>query len=133
MQPNPSFLRHLPVSSDIILPMSQTELHSWSKRHRLDYKMSPEAPTITGHPLTCAGCEAYLAETLASWRACDWGQVVDPEVLVYEEAGENIPQKVFNGFVRIMRGALAGKPRGLSSCEAHWEKVRQSAVNDFGD
>ena len=25
-----------------------------------------------------------------------------------EEAGETIPQRVFNGFVRILRGALAG-------------------------
>ena len=35
----------------------------------------------------------------------------DPPVitrLVNEEPGENVPQKVFNGFVRIMRGALAG-------------------------
>ena len=32
-------------------------------------------PAISVHLLTCAGREAYLAETLASWRACDGGQV----------------------------------------------------------
>ena len=71
-----------------------------------DPNMNP--PTISVHLLTCAGREASLAETLASWRACDWGRVCEPEVLVNEEPGENIPQKVFHGFVRIMRGALAG-------------------------
>ena len=67
-----------------------------------------QTPTISIHPLTCAGREAYLAGTLDSWRACDWGREVEPEALVNEEAGEDIPQKLFNGFVRIMRGALAG-------------------------
>ncbi len=66
------------------------------------------SPTISIHLLTCAGREAYLAETLASWRASNWGREVEPEVVVNEEAGENIPQRVFHGFVTILRGALAG-------------------------
>ncbi len=67
-----------------------------------------KTPSISVHLLTCAGREAYLAETLVSWRACDWGMVAEPEILVNEERGEGIPQVVFNGFVRILREAMTG-------------------------
>lgn len=59
------------------------------------------------HLLTCAGREASLADTLASWAACDWGAET-PRVLFNTEPGADAGQRVFNGFVSILKTALAG-------------------------
>src|SRR5688572_3680953 len=77
-------------------------------------------PSISDHPLTCVG-EAYLAETLESWRGRDWGQVAELEVLVNEDG--NIPQRVFSGFVQIMRSALTG-----FRTAAGWQESAAAAI-----
>ena len=58
------------------------------------------------HLLTCAGREASLAATLASWARCDWGKET-LRVFFIREPGDDAGQRVFNGFVRILEDALA--------------------------
>ena len=68
------------------------------------------------HLLTCAGREASLAETLASWAACDWAHETprvffngDPPSTPGDDAAHrDAGQRVFAGFVAILKTALAG-------------------------